>query len=146
MKTKVQPTPINTEQPAIEHENLDKDYYWNCYNVCKLGQEMPVQLVQIMADSATQAFDNWLRSINPPEEVLELYHNAQMLSIYEGQLSAGGSLSPRMGADLLDTIVSAGKSMRAVGATFCPEIIPNDLPGTLPRYTLQAIDPEKFSE
>lgn len=135
--------PQHTEQNTIDPVNdpaLDPASYWRTYNVCKLGQEIPPEIVQIMADSASQALTDWLREIDAPTEVRGLYNNVLMLTIYDRQIAAGIALSPLAGADLLDIMVSAGKNMRAVGAQFCPCGTPKALPGTLPRYKLQAID------
>ena len=132
----------NTEQEGNESTRLGQDYYWQCYNVCKLGQEMPTELVQIMTDSAFKAFSDWLRSINPPEAVIELFDNFVMLSNYNERLEAGLPLTSFEGANLLDTIVEVGKNMRAVGADYYPDVRPNAVPGTLPKYILQAVETE----
>jgi len=137
--------PQHTKQNTIDPVNdpaLDPASYWRTYNVCKLGQEIPPEIVQIMADSAVGALHDWLREIDAPQEVRDLYGESEMLIMYDQQLAAGISLSPQDGAELLSTIVSAGKNLRAVGAQFCSCGTPLTLPGTLPRYTLQAIDPD----
>ena len=136
MNTKVQPTTSNnTEQNTIYPVNDPAlDPFW--LQTCKIGQEIPPEIVQIMAQSANGAVHDWLKSINAPKEVLELYDDAEMLTMYDQQLADGKALSPIDGANLLDLMVSAGKNMRAVGAQFCPCGTPKALPGTLPKFQL----------
>lgn len=142
-KNNVQPTSNENEQNTIDpidpvnDPTLDPASYWTIYNVCQLGQKMPPEIVQIMADSAASAVHDWLKSIHAPHEVIDLYGEAEMLSRYDQQLSAGIALSAGDGAELLSVMVSAGKNMRAVGAKFCDCGTPKALPGTLPEYTLQ---------
>ena len=115
MKTTVQPTPNNTER------------------------------VRMMSESASMAVQNWLESINAPKDVIDLNVMARLLLIYATDLSYGAALTPRMNRALRGYMKLAGKHLHVVGSNYHNDKTPNDMPGTLPRYTLQAIDPDTVS-
>lgn len=124
MKTTVQPTPVHTEQ------------------IINRGQQINRHLVSELAENSDQAMLDWLRSINAPEQVCDLYNCVSMLLMTEQQLLDGKELSASDGANALEAIITASNALEAVGG----RIGNFKLEGTLPRYTLQAVDPEKVPE
>ena len=123
MKTKEQSTPNNTEQ------------------IINIGQQINRHLVSELAENADQAVLDWLRSINAPEAVCELYSCVTMLLMIEQQLIDEKELSASDGTNVLEAIISASNALEAVGG----RIGNFNLPGTLPRYALQVVDPDTVS-
>lgn len=132
----IQHSPSYTEQdqmPANDISPLTSDYYWKAYNVCELGQNMSGFIVSELSTAVAQALLDWLDSIGAPEEVKSLAGAVVMLERYDQQIRAGTSLNAFEGANLIDTIVDAGRCLQAVGGRFGDsEITPS-----LPSYKLQ---------
>ena len=144
MTTIAQPTPNNTEHPNVEpvepkkESIFDADSLGKSYNACKMGQKLNRYLIAELAENATQAMFDWLRSINAPDEVMDLYNTATMLLPIEQQLFDGKELSALDGVNALDHLVIGCNALEVVGG----RIGNFNLPGTLPKFTLQVVETE----